>query len=1179
MAEKFGNTWWSERWLQSLANIDFENRLPRGASYARKGAVTKIDIKGNTIEAKVQGTHKYTVKITVPEFSAAEKRKFIDALLAQPALIASLLNHQLLPEVMTIAERLKMKVFPTSWKDFKMDCSCPDWAVPCKHLAAVIYVISREIDNDPFLVFKLHNIDILKELADRDVTIDEKTQKVPLLTELIHLAKDKNQADFDENQVYTRISYSSLPNLVEVLPEMLDDNPTFDSSANFLDYYKRQMRTLAKQADLTLCNPNKLEFGSVDPISIGKHDEVKTVVLSDNYDYSPVHASVAAIMKAAGRKVSTFPCVPWEIMRLVMCIDNEQIDKYSPNVVAMRHAVKTALMLIKNGAIVPQPYIVEKTRLMIRWLPAMLDENVSAVVEKCVQTIPPSIICFASGKKSNSGYHPIENPGYEFLVWVISRVLHRLYRYDISTEVNDLFFGENQYINLAEVGKSTIGGSINSWLNRFYLKNEDYRYVIMVEEDSDDFSLSIAVEDVQKNDGLPIALSEVLTSEHYADKRFGIMQSLTMFNKQVAGLTDYINSNAENPIRLTMNQLADFLFKSMPMLKMLGVKVLLPKSLQSIVRPKASLKVAGKESGTKGFFTLDTLLDFEWTVALGDQKISVAEFKKLLQKSEQLIKIKGQYIYLSESDIAKLMETIEKGAPTQMQLMQAAIAEEYDGERIELSAELKKQIDALRKLDKVDVPAEINATLRPYQQSGYWWMYRNSKLGLGSIIADDMGLGKTLQVITLLQKLKNEKVVNEKTPAVIVVPTALLFNWTKEIEHFAPQLSSSIFHGTARDLSNCKTDIVLTTYGVSRTDKDKLKKLKPSVLVIDEAQNIKNAQTEQTKAVKSIAAPIKIAMSGTPVENRMSEFWSIMDFTNKGFLGTAKAFNTDFAMPIQNDGNEQVAERFRKITAPFMMRRLKTDKSIISDLPDKIETNEYATLTKEQASLYEKTVQEAMKAIEDIGETDSKSLFKRSALVLQMMLSLKQICNHPTQFLKNGVMDASLSGKTEMLFSLLDTITENNEKVLVFTQFAEMGEMLCKFIAEHFDEQPMFYHGGCSVKEREQMIDRFQNNHSDRIFVLTIKSAGVGLNLTAATHVIHYDLWWNPAVEAQATDRAYRIGQKHNVQVHRFITRNTFEERIDEMIQSKKHLADMTMATGENWIGKLSNEELRVIFG
>ena len=319
-------------------------------------------------------------------------------------------------------------------------------------------------------------------------------------------------------------------------------------------------------------------------------------------------------------------------------------------------------------------------------------------------------------------------------------------------------------------------------------------------------------------------------------------------------------------------------------------------------------------------------------------------------------------------------------------------------------------------------------------------------------------------------------------------------------------------------------------------------------------------------------------MSGTPVENRLSELWSIMDYSNRGLLGTLKVFNESFGNPIEQFNDKQVAKKLKQITGPFLMRRLKTDKSIISDLPDKIEMDSYATLAKEQASLYTKTLEEAMKAIEGVDIEDKKGLFVRQGLVLQMILALKQICNHPSQYLKNKVLDPSLSGKLALLYEKLDTIVESNEKVLIFTQFKEMGTLLEHFIQERYGLKPLFYHGGRSVKQRKEMVDSFQNNRADNIFILSIKAAGTGLNLTAANHVIHYDLWWNPAVEAQATDRAYRIGQKSNVMVHRFITKGTFEEEINAMIQSKKELADLTVTTGENWIGNLSNKELKEIF-
>jgi len=577
---------------------------------------------------------------------------------------------------------------------------------------------------------------------------------------------------------------------------------------------------------------------------------------------------------------------------------------------------------------------------------------------------------------------------------------------------------------------------------------------------------------------------------------------------------------------------------------------------------------------------LDDLLSFNWQVALGDTIISPEEFNHLMSNASRLFKFKENYIYVNESDLEKLHRAFTSDKPlTPFQLLQTALAEEYEGAPVLLTAEVRDLMNELTSADDIPLPQGLHAQLRPYQKRGFSWMYRNSRIGFGSIIADDMGLGKTLQVISILLKFKEENALDKKRKALVIVPTGLLTNWQAEIEKFAPSLSSYIFHGQPRDLKQFDADILLTTYGILRSDFELLKKQKWQVMIIDEAQNIKNHDTAQSKAVKSIPANIRIAMSGTPVENRLTEFWSIMDYTNKGYLGTVKTFKDDYANPIQLFNDEQVTAKFRKITAPFMMRRMKSDKSIISDLPDKVEQNQFALLTKQQAALYEKTMRAAMEEIESYESDDPQTLFKRQGLVLQMILALKQICNHPTQFLKNGQFDASLSGKTELLFELLDSITESGEKALIFTQFTEMGSLLERFITERFGERPMFYHGGCSIKQREEMVHRFQNNRADKIFLLSLKAAGTGLNLTAASHVIHYDLWWNPAVENQATDRAYRIGQKKNVMVHRMICKNTFEERIDEMIQKKKHLAEMTVATGENWIGKLSNKELREIFG
>ena len=460
------------------------------------------------------------------------------------------------------------------------------------------------------------------------------------------------------------------------------------------------------------------------------------------------------------------------------------------------------------------------------------------------------------------------------------------------------------------------------------------------------------------------------------------------------------------------------------------------------------------------------------------------------------------------------------------------------------------------------------ATLRPYQERGYEWLYKNSKIGFGSLIADDMGLGKTLQVITTLLKFKQEGVLKKKK-ALAVLPTTLLTNWQKEIKKFAPQLDVQVYHGSNRKLDLKSHDVILTTYGIARSETAGLSKIKWSLLILDEAQNIKNPQTGQTKAIKKLKADIKIAMTGTPVENRLSEYWSIFDFIYKGYLYGLKKFKDKFARPIELDRDKHALERFRKITAPFILRRVKTDKSIIQELPDKIETDQFCHLTKKQAALYQNVVNDMLTQVE------KTSAIERKGLILKLLTALKQICNHPSQFLKLADIKADESGKTQLLLDLLRQIFNANQKVIIFTQYRQMGDLLAKLIKEELNEEVKFLHGGVSRRNRDFMVDDFQEKPYIKAMLISLKAGGTGLNLTAASNVIHYDLWWNPAVEAQATDRAYRIGQKNNVQVHRFITEKTFEEKINKLIQSKKELANLTVASGENWLGDMTNDDLK----
>lgn len=831
--------------------------------------------------------------------------------------------------------------------------------------------------------------------------------------------------------------------------------------------------------------------------------------------------------------------------------------------------VQLALHLIANGAVVPRILRLPDKLFFIFWQPTMLSKEVRALLEQLAEMLGPDVVLWEGKTVSIKDLHIN-------LLSVFITDLMKILQERISDDLIIQMFFNTYLYGFNKPGEEALSGGIHAWLQKYYLSTGAYKLQMLVEETvMGDFSVALNVSSKKHSIDTPVPLADILTQKKYDKLRFEVLQAVTQLSGFIEGLDNYINSKGTKELIMNIEVFTPFLLKMVPAIQLLNIDVLLPKSLRQILKPKASVQLKAKKGNS--YIRLDQLLDFDWQVAMGDTLMDEQEFKKLLKKTDSLIKYKSQYFYVEKDDLEKLYKHFNSTKElSSFELLQAALSGDYYGAKVSLTDEVNELIKELTAVKEIPLPQGINAQLRPYQHRGYSWMYRNAQIGFGSVIADDMGLGKTLQVITTLLKYKEEGLLANKK-ALVIAPTGLLTNWQAEIEKFAPGLKVEVFHGLKRTIGK-DFDILLTSYGIARNETTQLKKQQWHSVIIDEAQNIKNQDTAQAKAIKTIAADNFIAMSGTPVENRLSEFWSIMDYSNRGILGTNKQFNERFANAIEVYNDAEAAEKLKKVTAPFMMRRLKSDKSIISDLPDKIEMNVFGVLAKEQASLYEKTVEEAMKEIELIDSTDKKGLFVRQGLVLQMILALKQICNHPAQFLKNKEWDASQSGKLALLFDKLDSIVENNEKVLIFSQFAEMGKMLQHFIEERYAQKPLFYHGGCTISQRKEMVEAFQTNHADKIFILSLKAAGTGLNLTAANHVIHYDLWWNPAVEAQATDRAYRIGQKSNVMVHRFITKNTFEESINDMIQSKKALAEMTVATGENWIGNLSNKELKDLF-
>jgi SNF2 family DNA or RNA helicase len=485
------------------------------------------------------------------------------------------------------------------------------------------------------------------------------------------------------------------------------------------------------------------------------------------------------------------------------------------------------------------------------------------------------------------------------------------------------------------------------------------------------------------------------------------------------------------------------------------------------------------------------------------------------------------------------------------------------------------------RLASVDTPDGFRGTLRPYQERGLAWLSFLGRLGIGAVLADDMGLGKTVQLLAVLWAERvdhGDHGDHAVGPTLLICPMSLVGNWQREAERFTPELAVHVHHGADRlagaelAAAMAGADLVITTYQTAVRDLAALSEVSWSRVVCDEAQAIKNHLSRQAKAVRSLPGAARIALTGTPVENQLSELWSIMEFANPGMLGTEKAFRERYAVPIERYGSEEAARELRRITQPFVLRRLKTDKTIISDLPDKQEMKVWCNLTQEQASLYAATVTDMLSRID--GASDD---ITRRGLVLATMAKLKQVCNHPAHLLGDGSRLPGRSGKLARLEELCEEIAAEGDKALCFTQYAEFGRMLQPYLSARIGCPVLFLHGGTSKKQRDALVARFQEADEPVLFLLSLKAGGTGLNLTAANHVIHVDRWWNPAVEDQATDRAFRIGQRRDVQVRKFVCVGTLEERIDAMIEQKKALADQIVGTGEGWLTELSTAALREV--
>jgi uncharacterized Zn finger protein/superfamily II DNA or RNA helicase len=1164
---KYGTTWWGKQFLEALERADNSGRLGRGKTYANKGLVLNIDSTGaGQLTAEIQGSmpRPYRISMDWEPWTEDQAKTILGEIKTNPALLARLLAGELPDSLIAVLRSHGLSIFPEDFNDLGLGCSCPDYATPCKHQAALLYVIAADIDGDPFQLFNLRGLDLktaLKDLRGKGTKAAEITPLDDLLQDIYAPPAYRWNEDALRNLHFNGLTDAGW-RAVAKLPE----TPPFDGDGNLLKFldtiYAKTARSAAKQYDSGKKQAiviNVLPPGGRLELHLNAHLNLDRLASYDEEDEPLL-------------EIESGP----DLLRWLTQL--ETIDRHFLDAEArtLLFYFQLARRIAETRAYVPDLLSGEDAATLLRYVPATNDAAASELLTQAYALASPTLLYGENSAGEMQEFSPAEAPRalLSFLLGLLVQDATDGISHDAPAR--RLFLLDNPQ-RFTLVGTQGFPAAMQRWLAELHLANRDHQPVFRIQEEEDELLVDILIQERARAQ-VPSEFSEWQSSTTgQGSAGLDVLTLLGSLARHFPDLETYLAGAGAEPLRYKVEAFTPVLMAVLPTMEALGLTVLLPKALRKLLRPRLGLRADTKESTEafelSGIISLDSILSFRWQAALGDQDLTEAQFRDLLQNANGLVKLAEGYAFVDPAEVAKLLAQLNDGPPElkQHERLHAVFTEEHDGQPVRLSAKLRQRIEALRSGEATPVPAGIRATLRPYQRVGFDWLYANGQLGLGSVLADDMGLGKTLQVITLLEKYREDGALTKKK-ALVIVPTSLLGNWRREIERFAPELRPSIYHGSNRLMpDSTEFDVLLTTYGVLRSEEKTFAGSGWKVLVIDEAQAIKNPAAKQTKAVKKIKAPIRIAMSGTPVENKLLDYWSLLDYTLPKFLGSKAYFKKEYARPIQGERDQAVAERFRRLTAPFVLRRLKTDKSIISDLPDKVVQTESCSLTAEQTAVYQSILDENMRLVEE------KEGIDRQGLVLKLITALKQCCNHPVQFLKRGTPTFAASGKAGLLRDRLEGILEAGNKVLIFTQYRTMGELLEQMIKEEFDIEAPFLHGGCSTAQREEMVDRFQSDPACPIFLLSIKAAGTGLNLTAANHVVHYDLWWNPAVENQATDRAYRIGQKRTVFVHRLVTENTFEDKIDALIRSKRDLADLSVGTGESFVGKMTNAELRAL--
>ncbi|MED4126436.1 DEAD/DEAH box helicase [Halalkalibacterium halodurans] len=697
-----------------------------------------------------------------------------------------------------------------------------------------------------------------------------------------------------------------------------------------------------------------------------------------------------------------------------------------------------------------------------------------------------------------------------------------------------------------------------------------------------DWTLSLCVVD-KVNPSIIVEMEELSQGQHPWR-----MNPVPLLKERLPAVTDRLpllqSIKLSSPVIKLSNEEAYHLFTTYDeYLKELGFRLIVPRWLTQRRPLKVKLKMDAHalHSEVEPLLNWQSVASFQYELAIGDNRVSLEEFQTFVDENRPFLQLNGEWIAWDPSLAKKLrayLNKLEHGQTTYLDAWRLEQSEEGSFQEaveweLEWSAEIEQKIKQLfqQNVPLRPAPASLQATLRPYQEEGASWLIHLRETGFGGCLADDMGLGKTVQTISYILYVLEHGQQNKK-PFLLFCPTSLITNWVHECKTFAPSLNVYVHHGQQRHQENetawREADIVISSYSLAYKDLDQWKDIEWNGLILDEAQQIKNVDTKQRQAVKSIRAAHRIALTGTPIENRLKELWSIMDVLNPSYLKSLTHFTRTFIKPIEREKDEARLQELQQLIQPLLLRRKKSDEALALQLPEKREHVHRVSLSVEQAALYQAVVDNMVHQLGDVTHME------RRALILKTLTKLKQICNHPAHFLKDKNVDAHQSEKWELLLTLSEQIMDRQEKMLIFTQFKEMGHLMQDAFQSQIGTPIPFLHGSLSRQQRQEAVERFQNDRELPIFILSLKAGGVGLNLTAANHVIHYDRWWNPAVENQATDRAYRIGQTADVTVHKLMTEGTLEERIHQMLESKQALAEQILTAGENQLTELTDDEL-----